>query len=87
LEFIDFILKGDVALGFCAYHSNVTMGNSLDELGRERFHPLGIVLTVILYFSFKIYVIFEIFKVTEVILMEISQVGLLNTLQMVLDQM
>jgi hypothetical protein len=53
LEFIDFILKGDVALGFCAYQSNVTMGNSLDELGRERFHPLGIVLTDILYFSFK----------------------------------
>ena len=29
---------GDVALGRCAYISNVTLGNSLDELGRERFH-------------------------------------------------
>jgi glycoprotein-N-acetylgalactosamine 3-beta-galactosyltransferase len=31
---------GDVALGFCAYKSNVTMGDSLDKLGRERFHSL-----------------------------------------------
>ena len=29
---------GDVALGRCAYHSNITLGNSLDEQGRERFH-------------------------------------------------
>ena len=30
---------GDVALGRCQYMSNVTLGNSLDEKGRERFHP------------------------------------------------
>ena len=29
---------GDVALGRCAYKANITLGNSLDELGRERFH-------------------------------------------------
>ena len=29
---------GDVALGRCAYHSNISLGNSLDEQGRERFH-------------------------------------------------
>ena len=32
---------GDLALGKCAYKSNVSMGNSLDEFGRERFHPLS----------------------------------------------
>ena len=32
---------GDLALGRCAYQSNITMGKSLDELGRERFHPLS----------------------------------------------
>ena len=30
---------GDVMIGVCSERSNVTMGNSLDELGRERFHP------------------------------------------------
>ena len=29
---------GDVALGRCAHLSNITLGNSLDKLGRERFH-------------------------------------------------
>ena len=31
---------GDVALGRCQYISNVTLGKSVDLLGRERFHPL-----------------------------------------------
>ena len=31
---------GDIMLGLCSEKSNVTMGNSLDEFGRERFHPL-----------------------------------------------
>lgn len=34
---------GDVALGNCAYKSNITMGNSLDSTGKERFHPLDFV--------------------------------------------
>jgi hypothetical protein len=29
---------GDVALGYCGSRSNVTIGNSLDKKGRERFH-------------------------------------------------
>lgn len=29
---------GDIALGFCSRISGVKLGNSLDELGRERFH-------------------------------------------------
>ena len=29
---------GDFVLGDCAYRSNVIPANSLDELGRERFH-------------------------------------------------
>jgi glycoprotein-N-acetylgalactosamine 3-beta-galactosyltransferase len=33
---------GDIAIGVCAEKSNVSMGNSLDEFGRERFHPLGL---------------------------------------------
>jgi hypothetical protein len=38
--FIDnFYLKKTQEISFI--HSKVRMGNSLDELGRERFHPLG----------------------------------------------
>ena len=29
---------GDIALGLCAYMSNITLGNSLDDQSRERFH-------------------------------------------------
>lgn len=32
---------GDLAVGRCAEIANVTMGNSLDEKGRERFHCLS----------------------------------------------
>ena len=32
---------GDLALGKCAYLSNVRIGISLDDFGRERFHPLS----------------------------------------------
>lgn len=31
---------GDVALGLCSKKASVKIGNSLDKLGRERFHPL-----------------------------------------------
>jgi hypothetical protein len=32
---------GDLAIGKCAYLSNVRIGISLDDYGRERFHPLS----------------------------------------------
>jgi hypothetical protein len=28
-------------VGICSARSIVTLGNSLDELGRERFHPIN----------------------------------------------
>lgn len=31
---------GDVATGLCMMESNVSLGNSLDSKGRERFHPM-----------------------------------------------
>jgi hypothetical protein len=38
-----------------ALFSNVTMGNSLDDEGRERFHPLGLKLDFLLSMSNKFY--------------------------------
>ena len=37
----DSVLFGDIILGLCSERNNVTLGVSLDELGRERFHPIG----------------------------------------------
>jgi glycoprotein-N-acetylgalactosamine 3-beta-galactosyltransferase len=37
----DPVKMGDIATGICSERSNVSMGNSLDESGRERFHPLN----------------------------------------------
>jgi glycoprotein-N-acetylgalactosamine 3-beta-galactosyltransferase len=38
----DSVIFGDILIGLCSERSNVTMGNSLDELGRERFHALSL---------------------------------------------
>ena len=38
----DSVNFGDIMIGLCSEKSNVTLGNSLDELGRERFHPLSL---------------------------------------------
>ena len=37
----DSVVFGDIMVGLCSEKSNVTMGNSLDEFGRERFHPIN----------------------------------------------
>ena len=60
------------------------MGNSLDELGRERFHPLSTYSNTKVLFSFLLEMILKIlnFKTILVILMEISQIGSFSTLQM-----
>jgi hypothetical protein len=35
------VVFGDLLVGLCSERSNVTLGNSLDELGRERFHAIN----------------------------------------------
>jgi glycoprotein-N-acetylgalactosamine 3-beta-galactosyltransferase len=37
----DSVVFGDLLVGLCSERSNVTLGNSLDELGRERFHAIN----------------------------------------------
>jgi glycoprotein-N-acetylgalactosamine 3-beta-galactosyltransferase len=37
----DSVQMGDLVVGICSERSNVTIGNSLDALGRERFHPIN----------------------------------------------
>ena len=67
-------------LGECAYKSDVKMANSLDELGRERFHPLSCIFLIIkTRFLIKIF----IFKVLRIIILVIFQIGLKSILQTV----
>jgi glycoprotein-N-acetylgalactosamine 3-beta-galactosyltransferase len=37
----DSVQMGDLVVGICSERSNVIIGNSLDALGRERFHPIN----------------------------------------------